>query len=138
MINIEYVKNKNKELDEKIDVEFSKYASEKGVLCNYKTFTFVAKENEKIIGIITGHSYYNEVHIKDLVVFEEYRNKKIGSKLIKAVEDHHKDRGLTHISLSTYHFQAPDFYCKCGFQIEFIREDKKNPKLSKYFFVKYF
>ena len=94
-------------------------------------------ENKEIIGIITGHSYYNEVHIQDLVVNEEYRNQHIGSKLIEAVEEHHKNKNFTNINLSTYHFQATDFYIKCGFQIEFIRKNKENPKLDKYFFVKY-
>lgn len=42
------------------------------------------------------------------------------------------------MNLSTYGFQAPEFYKKCGFTLEFIREDKKNPKLTKYFFVKFF
>ena len=29
-------------------------------------------------------------------------------------------------------------YKKCGFEVEFIRENKENPKLTKYFLVKYF
>ena len=35
-------------------------------------------------------------------------------------------------------FQAPGFYEKCGFQAEFVRVNKKNPKLTKTFFVKFF
>ena len=31
-----------------------------------------------------------------------------------------------------------EFYKKCGFKVEFVRENKKNPKLNKYFLVKYF
>ena len=50
----------------------NKFARENGVECNYKPFAFIAKENEKMIGLITGHSYYKEVYISDLVVLEEY------------------------------------------------------------------
>ena len=105
--------------------------------CNYESFSFVAKEENKIIGIITGHSYYKEIHISDLIVLEEYRKKKVGSKLVKTVEEHFKDKGFKNINLTTYAFQAPKFYEKCGFKVEFVRENNEEPKLSKYFLVKY-
>ena len=138
MLNIEYVGSLDEELGEIIGVEFSKYAIENGVICKYKPFTFVAKESDEIIGVVTGYSYYDEVHIQDIVVYDQYRNNYIGSKLIEAVEDYYKHGGFVNINLSTYNFQAPDFYGKCGFQIEFVRENRENPKLNKYFFIKYF
>ena len=49
-----------------------------------------------------------------------------------------KYKGFENMNLTTYSFQAPEFYKKCGFEIEFIRESKQNPKLTKYFLVKYF
>ena len=138
MLNIEY----QAELDEKyykiINAEFNKYADKKGLTCNYIPFAFIAKEEDKVIGIITGNSYYKEIHISDLIVLEEYRNKKIGTKLVKAVEDFYKDKGFENINLTTYDFQAPEFYKKCGFKVEFVRENKENSKLNKYFFIKYF
>ena len=138
MLTIEHLESLDEEFSEIIGVEFNEFAAKNGVACDYMPFTFVAKENNEVIGIITGHSYYREVHISDLIVYEKYRCKRIGSKLIETVENHYKNTGLENINLSTYHFQAPDFYKKCGFQVEFIRENKKNPKLNKYFFVKYF
>jgi len=54
------------------------------------------------------------------------------------VEEHFKNKGFENMNLTTYEFQAPEFYKKCGFKVEFIRECKENPKLSKYFLVKYF
>ncbi len=138
MIEIEYKEN----LDEKnykiIGDEFNKYAVKKGVECKYKPYNFIAKENDKIVGIITGHTYYKEVHIGDLIVLEEYRKQHIGKKLMETVENHYKDRGFENMNLTTYGFQAPEFYKKCGFEIEYIRRNKKNSKLDKYFMVKYF
>lgn len=137
MLKIELLNNESEEIYKIINDEFNKYATKNDVQCNYNPFTFVAKENEKIIGIITGHSYYKEIHIGDLIVLEEYRNKKIGSMLVKAVEDYFANKDFKNINLTTYGFQAHKFYEKCGFKIEFIREDRENPKLSKYFLVKY-
>lgn len=138
MLNIEYKDNLEEEFYSMIDNEFNKFAIKNGVTCNYMPFAFVAKEDNKIVGIITGNSYYKEVHISDLIILEEYRNKHIGSKLMETVENYYKDKGFENINLTTYGFQAPEFYKKCGFEVEFIRESKENPKLNKYFLVKYF
>ena len=138
MLNIEYKENMEEEYYQFVDREFNKFAIENGVECNYKPFTFVAKDEDKIVGLLTGHSYYKEVYISDLVVLEEYRKQHIGSKLVKEVENYFKNKQLDNINLTTRRFQAPDFYKKCGFELEFIRKDKKNPNLDKYFFVKHF
>ena len=91
MIDIEYKENLEEELYEMVDNEFNKYAEKNEVNCNYTPFNFVAKEDDKVIGIITGHSYYKEVHIGDLIVLEEHRNKHIGMKLVETVENYFKD-----------------------------------------------
>lgn len=137
MLDIEYMENLNDDFYKLIDDEFNKYAIKNEVKCNYTPFNFIAKENNKVVGIITGHSYYKEVHIGDLIVLEDYRNKHIGSKLLKAVEDYFKDKDFENINLSTYDFQAPEFYKKCGYEVEFIRKNSKEPKLTKYFLIKY-
>lgn len=138
MLSIEYKENLDEEFYKIIDTEFNKFAIKNDVTCDYKPFNFIAKEDDKIVGLITGHSYYSEVHIGDLIVLEEYRNNNIGTKLVEKVEKYYKDKGFENINLTTYKFQAPEFYKKCGFKVEFIRENKENPKLSKYFLVKYF
>lgn len=138
MLNIEYRENLDKEFCKMINMEFNKFANNNGVTCNYKEFSFIAKEGDKVVGIIAGHSYYKEVYISDLIVLEQYRNNHIGTLLIKAVEDYYKNKGFDNMNLTTYSFQAPEFYKKCGFEIEFVRHNKHNSKLTKYFLVKYF
>ena len=138
MLNIEYTENYGEEYGKIINDEFNKFALKNGVNCDYKPFAFIAKENDEFVGIITGHSYYKEVHISDLIIIEKYRHKHIGSKLVKKVEDYFKDKDFENINLTTYDFQAPEFYKKCGFEVEFVRKAKKNDKLTKYFLVKYF
>lgn len=137
MINIEFKENLEEQDYIMIDTEFNKYAAKNDVTCNYAPFNFLAKDGDKVIGMITGHSYYEEIHIGDLIVLEEYRKNHIGSNLVKKVEDHFKDKGFGNINLTTYGFQALDFYKKCGYEVEHVRENKNNPKLTKYFLVKY-
>ncbi len=138
-MNIEYTENIDEKYYKLIDDEFNKYAKKNEVVCNYKMFAFIAKDDEgNFLGIITGNTYYGEVHIEDLIVLEEYRKQHIGSRLINAVEEYYKGKEFENINLTTYGFQAPRFYEKCGFKIEFIRKNKKDSKLDKYYLVKYF
>ncbi len=75
MLCIEYKDNLDEKFYSLIDTEFNKFANKNDLECNYMSFAFVAKENNKVVGIITGHSYYKEVHISDLIVLEQYRKK---------------------------------------------------------------
>ena len=128
----------NQKLKKIIEVEAEKYETKNGVVCNFTPFSFIAKENDEIIGAIIGFTCYSEVYIDDLVVMENHRGKKVGTQLIHAVEEYFKDDGFNNINLCTSEFQAPQFYEKVGFQLEFVRKNKDNPKLNKYFYVKFF
>lgn len=112
------------------------YEKENGTVCNYTPFCFVAKEDNKIVGVIAGATFFSEVYIDELVVDKKHRGKDIGTQLIKAVEDYYKNSGFDNMNTCTNEFQAPKFYEKCGFQLEFIRKNKTNSKLNKYFYVK--
>ena len=122
-------------INEFINLEFSNYASDCDVTLNFEKFCFAAEDDGKIAGVIIGRAYYNEVHIGDLIVAKDYRQEGVGSKLVAAVEDAYKGRGYEKIALTTFGFQAPEFYKKLGYELEFVREDK-DPKLSKYFYLK--
>lgn len=127
------------EVDDKtgefINEQFSQYGIQNEVELNYEEFCFVAEDEGNIAGVITGRAYYNEVHIGDLIVGKDFRRSGIGSRLVRAVEDAYKDKGYEKITLTTFGFQAPEFYKKLGYAVEFVREDK-DPKLSKYFLAK--
>ena len=56
-------------------------------------------------------------------------------KLVEAVENAYNDKGYEKIALTTFGFQAPEFYKKLGYELEFIRKDNDS-KLSKYFYLK--
>ncbi len=133
-MEIKQVKVDNR-IDEFINNEFSGYATQCEVALNYEEFCFAAEDEGEIIGVITGRAYYNEVHIGDLIVGKNCRKSGVGSKLVRAVEDNYKGKSYEKIALTTFGFQAPGFYKKLGYELEFVREDK-DPKLSKYFYIK--
>ena len=72
------------------------------------------------------------------MVHRNHRQKGYGKKLLRFLEDKFENEGYNNINLSTSEFQAPTFYEKCGYKLEFVRKNKINPKLTKYFFVKFF
>ena len=115
---------------------FVRYGEQNGVTLNYDEFCFAAEDADgRITGVITGRAYYNEVHIGDLIVGEDCRKTGLGSRLVRAVEDAYRGKGYDIVTLTTFGFQAPEFYKKLGYELEFVRE-KEDPKLSKYFFKK--
>ena len=115
---------------------FTRYGIRNGVELNYDEFCFTAEDGEgRIIGVITGHAYYNEVHIADLIVDEDHRGSGVGRQLVRAVEEAYHDKGYDVITLMTFGFQAPEFYKKLGYTVEFVRGNR-DPKLSKYFLKK--
>lgn len=119
-----------------LDRQFTRYGTDNDVDLNFEEFCFVSRDDDgSIMGVITGRAYYNEVHIGDLIVAREARRSGLGSRLVRTVEDAFSGKGYTVITLTTFGFQAPEFYKKLGYEIEFVRE-YKDPKLSKYFFRK--
>ncbi len=111
---------------------------ERGFVCNYKTFALVIKEGEEIAGALRAYTAYSEIYVDDIWIKKEFRGKGLGKKLLDDLESRFTGKGYNNINLVTSHFQAPEFYIKCGFTKEFVRINKQNPKLSKTFFIKYF
>lgn len=113
--------------------------AENDIVCNYKKFALLVKDSEgEIVGALQAYTAFSEIYVDDIWVSPSARKNGLGRKLLHELENHFKDQGYNNINLVTSHFQAPDFYKKCGFTEEFTRVNKKNPKLSKTFFVKYF
>lgn len=128
----------NDELEKLIEEEFARYEAKNAVACRFTPFSFIAKENNKLVGALTGFTCFSEVYIDELVVMEARRGKGIGRRLIEAVEDCYRNGGYHNINLCTNEFQAPGFYEKLGFELEFVRKNQRDPKLNKYFYVKFF
>lgn len=110
-----------------------------GIACNYTSYALLIKNaHHMIVGALQAYTAYAEVYIEDIWVHPEYRRQGLGKKLLEYLENAFIGKGYNNINLVTSHFQAPGFYKKCGFEIEFTRIHKYNPALSKTFFIKYF
>ena len=116
--------------------EFTRYGEQNSVVLNYDEFCFTAEDADgRIVGVIPGRAYDNEVHVGDLIVAESHRRSGLGRRLVSAVEAAYLGKGYDVITLTTFGFQAPEFYRKLGYSVEFVRSHK-DPKLSKYFLKK--
>lgn len=141
MINtkVEYVENIPDDVETKMRNGFVEYESSHGIDVNYKPFSLILRdERNEAIGVLNAFTAFAEIYIDDIWVDKAYRGRSYGKKLIQALENQFKGKGFNNINLVTNAFQAPEFYTKCGFEIEFVRKNVKNPQLTKTFFIKYF
>jgi len=136
---IEYLNTLPDDISEKIHQGHIMDEATGGIVCNYKMFSLLVKNNDgTAIGALSAYTAFSEIYVVDIWIDPNYRKLGLGRNLLKELEKHFSDKGYNNINLVTSQFQAPDFYKKCGFEIEFIRENKYNPELTKIFFIKYF
>lgn len=125
--------------DAKMSQDLVAYESSHGIAVNFKRVSVVIKDDQgAVFGALNAFTAFADIYVDDIWIETPYRRKGFGKKLLQALEERFKGKGFNNINLVTNAFQAPGFYEKCGFQVEFVRENKKNPKLTKTFFVKFF
>ena len=136
---IEVVDNLVDAIEEKMQHDLVAYESSHGIDVNYKKFALVlTDQNGDAIGVLNAYTAFSEIYIDDMWVHHTHRGKGYGKKLLATLESHFEGQGFNNMNLVTSAFQAPEFYKKCGFTVEFVRENIHNPKLTKTFFIKYF
>jgi len=91
-----------------------------------------------VSGVLSAYTAYSEIYVDDLWVAEEARGQGYGKALLEALEAQFTGEGYNNVNLVTSAFQAVEFYKACGFEVEFVRENRVNPRLTKTFFIKYF
>jgi ribosomal protein S18 acetylase RimI-like enzyme len=126
-------------IEKEMSDDLISFEKKHGIDVNYqKSHLALFDDKENIIGILSYFTCFSEVYIDDLWIHNQYRNKGYGRRLILDLETRFTGKGFNNINCCTSSFQAPDFYQKCGFKLEFTRVNQHNPKLSKHFFVKFF
>ncbi len=139
MTTISFVEKIPKEIEEKMGQGINEYAASHGIKIDWKPFALMLfNETNEAIGVLEAFSSYSSIYINELWVDKLHRGKGYGKQLIAELEKRFTGKGFNNINTVTCAFQAPGFYKKCGFQQEFVRENKTNPKLTLTFFVKFF
>ena len=136
---ISLVKQLSEATEAKMSQGVQEYAISHGINIDWTPFALeLFNEKNETIGVLEAFSSYSSIYINELWVDKAYRGKGYGKQLIAELERLYKNKGFNNINTVTCAFQAPDFYKKCGFTAEFVRENIQNPKLSLTFFVKFF
>lgn len=82
----------------------------------------VDKDGNIIAGLL-GAMYWRCMYIDILWVDENYRKKRLGSRLLNEVEKFAKENECHLVHLDTFDFQAKDFYLKHGYEIFGVLDD---------------
>lgn len=136
---IEFVEHLSKDLDLRVDQGHRDYEASHGIVCDYQFFwILIRNERGETLGVLAAYTAYAEIYVDDMWVDPNYRMTGLGRTLLEALEARYKEQGYNNINLVTHQFQAVAFYLKCGFEVEFVRINKNQPKLTKTFFVKFF
>lgn len=139
MTTIKIVDQLSSDIVELMEQDLIKYERERGIDVNYKRFSYqIVNDQNQTLGALNAFTAFSEIYIDDMWIHEAHRGKGLGKKLITTLEENFKGLGFNNINLVTNAFQAPEFYKKCGFELEFTRHNLTNPSLTKYFFIKYF
>lgn len=99
-------------------------------------FGFVIYENDVLAAGLDGVIKFDWMYIDILFVFEPFRDRDLGTKLMNMAEDLARERGLSGIYLSTLSWQAAPFYQKMGYEEYAVFENFPN-NASKHCFRKY-
>ena len=136
---ISVVEQISKETNAKMDAGLKEYATSHGINVDWTPFALeLFDEKNEVIGVLEAFSSYSSIYINELWVDKLHRGQGYGRKLVAELERLFKHKGFDNINTVTCAFQAPDFYKKCGFTAEFVRENRTNPKLTLTSFVKFF
>jgi GNAT superfamily N-acetyltransferase len=110
------------DIQSKFDVGLSNYDVKiKGVVGKSANVAFVAYLQDEFAGGVIVTNFWGALHIKTLFVEEAYRSQGVGKLLIQKALSFAKEHRCKVAFVETMSFQAPQFYEKLGFTLEFTR-----------------
>lgn len=115
-------------LESTFNEKFKQYKIKSDLEQNIFSKYFIYMENSNIIGFINYYDMYERFELSYIEVKEEYRNKKIGSKLIEHLIEIAKSKFVENITLEVNinNIYAIKLYEKNGFKKVAIRKGYYN------------
>jgi ribosomal protein S18 acetylase RimI-like enzyme len=83
--------------------------------------SFEMRDGANLVGCIVVQLFWGQLHIKYLLIEEPYRGQGLARRLMEHAFEFGKGQGCCFAFVETMNFQAPEFYQKLGFKIEFVR-----------------
>ena len=111
------------ELKNQVYEAFRKHAIHCTGICglDQEPISFEMRDGANLVGCIVVQPFWGQLHIKYLLVEEPYRGQGIARRLIEHAFEFGKAQGCHFAFVETMNFQAPEFYQKLGFKIDFVR-----------------
>lgn len=85
------------------------------------SFTILVRKEGKIVAGCNGSMICGSIYTDQLWVDPNLRNRGVGKKLMETVHEYGKKHGCTLATVTTMDFQAPNFYAKLGYKIDFSK-----------------
>ena len=84
---------------------------------------FARNAQGHVVGGAIGRRWGQCCELQQLWVAADVRAKGLGTQLLGEFERRARATGCASVSLETYDFQAPSFYLRMGYAVEFVRRD---------------
>ena len=78
---------------------------------------FLRDDQQTIHAGLKGWTWCGSCYIQSVWVCQDVRGKGVGTQLLHTAEQEARTRGCDHMVLSSFNFQAPDFYQKLGYEV---------------------
>jgi GNAT superfamily N-acetyltransferase len=78
---------------------------------------FIRNDQQEIVAGLTGWTWAHACEVQTLWVSPDWRDQGCGKRLLRCAEQEARAHGCKVILISSYSFQAPAFYQKCGYEL---------------------
>jgi predicted N-acetyltransferase YhbS len=83
---------------------------------DHRPLTVTIRERGRILGGLVGETFFGWMFVSLLWVSDQHRGNGWGSSLMWTAEAEARERGVRHVYLDSFSFQAPAFYEKLGYR----------------------